>query len=177
MKKVLIILFLSPFTLFSQSASTSEDSTAINSFFSQVKRVELCELKKTKNATYTYERKRRNPKVIDSVVFEELTGIIENGELNFDLIQKKLEISDSVKLTLHEILMTRFDIVYDATCYEPRNGILFYDKNNLILGYLEICFACREVVGLSYPGDTNLTETQFQDLKKLFVELGLRVTD
>jgi hypothetical protein len=30
----------------------------------------------------------------------------------------------------------------DTKCYEPRNAIIFLDKNNLIISYIEICFGC-----------------------------------
>lgn len=30
-----------------------------------------------------------------------------------------------------------------ASCYEPRNGIVFFDSNDRVFEYIEICFNCR----------------------------------
>jgi len=32
-----------------------------------------------------------------------------------------------------------------AFCYMPHNALLFFDKNNLLIDYIEICFDCRQI--------------------------------
>jgi hypothetical protein len=32
-----------------------------------------------------------------------------------------------------------------AMCYEPRNGIVFLDRSEKVLGYIEICFDCQQL--------------------------------
>lgn len=39
-----------------------------------------------------------------------------------------------------------------SSCFFPRHTVLFYDKNNLVIGFIEICFECDMVLT-----STNLT--------------------
>lgn len=35
------------------------------------------------------------------------------------------------------------NVVQVTGCYEPRNGILFYDEKNVLICFYEICFECK----------------------------------
>jgi hypothetical protein len=59
-------------------------------------------------------------------------------------------------------------------CYEPRNGIAFLDKDQRIIGYIEICFECLRFK--TEPGNVTintLSPTEFKMLKTLFKRAGI----
>jgi hypothetical protein len=59
-------------------------------------------------------------------------------------------------------------------CYEPRNGIVFLDGNDKIIGFVEICFEC-----LRYKVDPptlkvgSFCSEKFNALKRIFKESGI----
>jgi hypothetical protein len=59
---------------------------------------------------------------------------------------------------------------YVAACYDPRHAIIFYDKNNVIIGNIEICFDCNIA-----SGSKNLSEIARSALNQedLFKEFGI----
>ncbi len=59
-----------------------------------------------------------------------------------------------------------------SSCFFPRHTILFYDKNNKVIGFIEICFECDMV--LSSPNLKKMVEGNFKEggedrIKNLFV--------
>jgi hypothetical protein len=61
-----------------------------------------------------------------------------------------------------------------ASCYEPRNGIIFMDKDEKILGFVEICFDClRYEVEPSNLTVKNFCLEKFDVLKSIFKESGI----
>jgi hypothetical protein len=60
-------------------------------------------------------------------------------------------------------------------CYFPRNAILFYDENDQIFAYFEVCFECSG--SKSFPKDQgNVVETcgyLYTELEKFFNRKGL----
>jgi hypothetical protein len=67
---------------------------------------------------------------------------------------------------------------YSAACYDPRHAIIFYDKNDVIIGNIEICFECNNVsssknlysIGRSASNQMDLFKkfgiTYFEDTKE-----------
>lgn len=59
-----------------------------------------------------------------------------------------------------------------ALCYEPRNGIVFIDKTDKVIGFVEICFECLqykvEPSTLTVP---NFCSEKFEALKGLATAL------
>ena len=65
-----------------------------------------------------------------------------------------------------------------AACYDPRHAIIFYDKNDVIIGNIEICFECNNVsssknlysIGRSASNQMDLFKkfgiTYFEDTKE-----------
>ena len=61
-----------------------------------------------------------------------------------------------------------------AFCYEPRNGIVFMDKTDKVIGFVEICFDClRYKVEPSTLTVTDFCSEKFDALKTLFKESGI----
>jgi len=78
--------------------------------------------------------------------------------INYDFSQRKI---DSVKSTV-------------AFCYNPRNAILFYDENDSIIGYVELCFECfgqRKEPSSLRVGE--FCDEKFNALKKIFHKNGI----
>ena len=79
----------------------------------------------------------KETKKLDSQQEEKLIDILFNYTFNTDVYD------DSIP---QEVMM----------CYNPRNAILFKDKHNYIVAYIEICFEC-----LQYKKSTNINIGDF----------------
>jgi Fe-S cluster biosynthesis and repair protein YggX len=62
------------------------------------------------------------------------------------------------------------------SCYNPRNTILFYDKNGDLIEYIDICFECLKHTKSYEKLDEQSywCEQQYWRLQKLFEEVGLK---
>jgi hypothetical protein len=61
-----------------------------------------------------------------------------------------------------------------AFCYEPRNGIVFVDKTDKVIGFVEICFDClRYKIEPSTLTVSNFCTQKFEALKSIFKESGI----
>jgi hypothetical protein len=60
-------------------------------------------------------------------------------------------------------------------CYEPRNAILFMDKADNILGYIEICFGCQKYIASEKSlQDLNFCDDKFEALRQIFMAAGIK---
>lgn len=58
-------------------------------------------------------------------------------------------------------------------CYQPRNAILFYDKDGGLLEYLEICFTC-DGNRLSWKAkNIDWCDSKYKNLKQIFRQNGV----
>lgn len=67
-----------------------------------------------------------------------------------------------------------------AACYDPRHGILFFNQEGEIISYLELCFECSvayQIGYLLYEPDFNPSSEQFEELKKLFISVGVEMPE
>ena len=105
------------------------------------------------------------------------SDIIDNNLKNFDQIET-LSFNQLNKLT--DILYntcSKYIISFHSTvgCYYPRNAILFYDKNDRVFEYLEICFECRQLKTKS--AETNdfneFCEIGLSELETFFKKNGI----
>lgn len=70
------------------------------------------------------------------------TILDENGKVDKQRIESRVPITGE---TLTEIFKVFFDLGDEADenmCYNPRNGILFFDASGKYLGFIELCFEC-----------------------------------
>lgn len=95
---------------------------------------------------------------LDSLAVSKFAKVIEV----VDLPSKNLNYIVTEKVALNQIqieelsnLMLNYKIkkvskggllVSPVGCYEPRNAIIFYDKGEKIVSYVEICFECHQFV-------------------------------
>ena len=87
-------------------------------------------------------------------------------------------------VTLNSIQINRLtDIIYnysykkmpyvtsDVKCYEPRNAIIFLNSNNIIIGYIEICFSCNRFRSSTTKLDLGKDCTEkYEMIKSIFRE-------
>jgi hypothetical protein len=78
-------------------------------------------------------KEREIPKTDNKIDFKRMHEI---KTLDRDLTDKLLDI-----LVNYDNDHNSMDIAF---CYEPRNGIVFVDKSDRVLGYIEICFDCQQ---------------------------------
>jgi hypothetical protein len=87
-----------------------------------------------------------------------------------------------------EDLNTIFNILYvhriesnlitNTDCYEPRNGIVFYDKDNKVFAFFEICFQCRgQKTTKKIPKLDRLTPSDYYELRDLFEKYGINTKE
>ncbi len=79
------------------------------------------------------EVEREIPKTNGQVDFQKM---FESRKLDHELTEKMLDI-----LVNYDNKDGAMDVMM---CYEPRNGIVFLDKSDQVLGYIEICFDCLQ---------------------------------
>lgn len=59
-------------------------------------------------------------------------------------------------------------------CYLPRNAILFFDENDKVFEYLEICFECKTKETFGKIENLDLSDNMFTHLEKYFNEIGIQ---
>ncbi len=67
-----------------------------------------------------------------------------------------------------------------AMCYDPRHGILFFNQDGEIISYLELCFESSVAYQIGYQlyqREFNLSSEQFEELKKLFISVGVEMPE
>ncbi|WP_343531242.1 hypothetical protein [Pedobacter sp.] len=100
--------------------------------------------------------------------------IREQKTLNIDQINKLTDILFNIGRTpVPNLAYTMVDI--GASCYEPRNGIVFFDSNNRVFEYVEICFGCRRSrVSSKRVKVGDECEQKHDILRDFFLEQGLK---
>lgn len=63
--------------------------------------------------------------------------------------------------------------VYRNSCYEPRHCIYFLGDNDRIIGYLELCFACREYLTSHRDDFDFICDKQWETLKLFLQSIGM----
>ena len=119
-------------------------------------------------------------KKLNDTVFD--TGLhINNSRLNWTSIKEFIVLNSLQVNNLTNIIYnTDFKVhdVFNSTiggaCYNPRNALLFYDKNGNIFDYLEICFECHESKSMSDRIKVGTECTQkYELLRRYFSSLGI----
>ena len=154
MRKFLVLIVLFQFCLCSAQKS---DINEIESIFSQTKKIEiyayLVQSKWDRNDKYEYLKK------------DNIANIPEI------YLRNKIELSKKQISKLKKtIIKSPNKIDERADCYMPRHTIVFYDDNDVILGYVELCFSCMN----SRASDNFIVlNNKMLYQEKLFQEFGI----
>jgi hypothetical protein len=107
---------------------------------------------------------------------------VEHGKLNYSSLKEikmltSTQVSSLTRIIYNTAYRRKCSHMPDPgyACYNPRNAILFYDKNGRIYDYLEVCFECEKISSLSDRITIGMNCTQKLDLFKQFlVDVGIR---
>lgn len=69
------------------------------------------------------------------------------SKVNLNYFEEKVELSENQKNELTELIYNfgnnhKNAVMWAAKCYMPRNAILFFDDNDKLFEFVEICFEC-----------------------------------
>ncbi|MEM0544091.1 hypothetical protein WFZ85_15990 [Flavobacterium sp. j3] len=112
---------------------------------------------------------------------EELSNHLNSIKLKIDLFDPTIytEVATLSSVQINKLTDIIYNYSYkkfpysvgEAKCYEPRNAIIFLDKNNYIISFIEICFGCDRYRTSSQ--ELNLGEEcteKFEMIKSIFKE-------
>lgn len=107
-----------------------------------------CSQESVKNYTYPFS-KRSKIEVISytnrMMWDDDDMGIVKNGVLIIkDKIKERKVFSEAQSDSLFKFLFIEECPAFSsqAKCFDPRHAILFYDKNDKLLEYIEVCLEC-----------------------------------
>lgn len=157
------------------STVDEEDKLAIEAFLDSVEYIELVKIEPKKSIHY-------DTLANDSIVARyrwRLSSTLNYNENNITWDATRFKQNTFIKekdytILFNQILNKEPEIISITTCYQPRNGILFYNKNKLAFAFLEICFECsqtRKSNNLEFIH--HFTNEQYEELEKLFEKYDL----
>jgi hypothetical protein len=108
----------------------------------------------------------------------ERTIPLKNGQVDMDGMFESVTLEKELSEKLLDILVN-YDNPEDERlvlmCYDPRNAIIFMDKSDKILGYIELCFDCldfkTEPKNIVMGG---FCTEKFDAIQGIFVAAGLK---
>lgn len=121
----------------------------------------------------------------NGMIGEELQKYLNSIKINQDTINfkefeqvEKLNLSQIEKLTDIILNYSHKGKVYamsNTMCYEPRNAFIFLDRNDKVLGFIEICFGCDHLRTSDKRIDIgDYCEQKYELLKDIFRESGIK---
>ena len=144
---------------------------AIVSFDKQVKKIDSSDWRFGKSAykDYAGDVKYGLPFLNDTIRLSKLiqSKILSNNQVD--------SLTDILYNTCYRWTITE---TRKAMCYLPHNAILFFDKNERFIDYIEICFDCHQFK-YSNKKIVRFEECDFSvlELKNYFRDMGLYVTE
>jgi hypothetical protein len=101
-------------------------------------------------------------------------GLVEEGIEHPHIVHaasRYLTTSETVELA--NLVTGEHNPPAEAGCYEPHHGFIFYDANDSIVAYLEVCLMCKKARYLPYK---DLAENwDYEGLNKFISKIGLPV--
>ncbi|NEN25353.1 hypothetical protein G3O08_17800 [Cryomorpha ignava] len=99
--------------------------------------------------------------------------VIDGMSIDEEKVVNQKQVHKSDYQAVMDILLNdndpdRIEVVSD--CYIPRNGILFFDIQNHLIGFIEICFECNKIktTGICEKWDIDLGNTDYRQLEEWF---------
>ena len=149
------------------SSCIAQEKKVLDSIFDQTKKIEII-------AFYDRDKWEREDK--PSYMYQKV-GYIKNNKIEI----KEKYLRNRTTLNKEQIykLKTRFENCESEfseimLCYMPRHIIVFYNEDDKIIGYIEICFDCNQAYSsenLEFLAECILRQ------EKLFKEFGITYFD
>lgn len=157
------------------STVDEEDKLAIEAFLDSVEYIELVKIEPKKIIHY-------DTLANDSIVARytwRLSTTLNYNEKNITWDTTRFNQNTLIKekdysTLFNQILNKEPEIVSTSVCYQPRNGIIFYNKQKIAFAFLEVCFECsqtRKSNNLEFIH--HFTNEQYEELEKLFDKYDL----
>ncbi len=99
------------------------------------------------------------------------------SKVNLNYFEEKVELSENQKNQLTDLIFNVGNNIYvsGAKCYMPRNAILFFDDNNKLFEFVEICFECNNYRTSNEKMDLNNNcDEKLYQLKEQFAKAGIK---
>ncbi|RRA97112.1 hypothetical protein [Paenimyroides viscosum] len=99
------------------------------------------------------------------------------SKVNLNHFEEKVELSENQKNQLTDLIFNVGNNIYvsGAKCYMPRNAILFFDDNDKLFEFIEICFECNNYRTSSEKMNLNNNCTEKLNLlKEQFAKAGIK---
>lgn len=166
---IFILTLLTTIGCYGQNNSNEDKGKRLT--ITEIKRLSPFDKTETiKLVSFKFDATQTNPLIAEPEIPK------TNGQLDMTKMFEVKTLNDKQEDKLLNILMNTKppktgEVVF---CYEPRNGIVFLDRDEQILGYIEICFEC-----LKYKVDPDtikiptLNKNGLDKLKKLFLDNGI----
>lgn len=167
------------FNLEFKTSKTAEEQEALTQFLNTVYRVEFVRLMgECHHEKNQYDNSFTEECFPKSIIYEFKDSTFQPKKDFFrQTVKVKKEDLSSILSILYkkreiETIITNYD------CYNPRNGILFYDKNNEVFAFFEICFQCHgNKTTREIPKFDRLTKNEYDELKVLFDKYGINTKE
>ncbi|NCD69012.1 hypothetical protein [Mucilaginibacter agri] len=120
---------------------------------------------------------------VDSAWVRPLAGLhIKNGKIDTKTLTEFVALNKQQIDALTNIIYNTdfrinkdFNMISQGSCFEPRNALIFLDKNGNAFDYIEICFQCKDSKSFSQKLNIGTPCTQKYDiLKKYFIRLDIK---
>lgn len=105
---------------------------------------------------YDYTQKKPSAKHYDK-------RLIKDRVMHIGVIGEGKVLTKDQSLTLFKALRANRKPGVSADCYMPHHGFVFYDKDNAIIGHIELCFQC----GNSYSSVKSIPNGNTWDWKEI----------
>lgn len=102
------------------------------------------------------------------------------SKFNPDLFEEKVELSENQKNELTDLIYNfgnnhKNAVMWAAKCYMPRNAILFFDDNDKLFEFVEVCFECSRYRTSNDDVDLNNNcAEKLYLLKEQFARAGIK---
>ena len=161
----------------------SEKERNQNYPFNKATRIVFASFKENENKLPKKSKKKvikgERPLYIEGEIMQMYFDILKKNLSKYtpEHFEEKIELNENLKNELTNLIYNVGNDFYinGAKCYIPRNTILFFDKNDQLFDFIEICFQCNNyrTSNKEIKINNNCNEKMYL-LKDLFAKVGIK---
>ncbi|RRJ91228.1 hypothetical protein EG240_06910 [Paenimyroides tangerinum] len=131
---------------------------------------------------FEYERDEEQERYVVGEIMQIYFAFLKKNKSKYnpEMFNEKVELSETQKNEFTDLIYNFGNnhkdalLRWGANCYRPRNAILFFDENNQLFEFIEICFECNRYKKDSFKVDLNINcGEKLSLLKDLFEQAGI----